>query len=97
MILENIPDFENMNKEDAHKRLKELKREIRKHELMFLLFITIGITNIFLMVLGYIPFETLSIATLAICIASCYGIFKYSEPYEIERYFIELIFGKNKK
>lgn len=96
-MLENIPDFENMSKEDAHKRLKELKREIRKYEFMFFLFITITIASIFLMVFGYIPFDTLSIATLAICIASCYGIFKHSEPYEIERYFIELIFGKNKK
>ena len=87
-----IPNFENMSREEAMERLKELKKEIRKHELVFLIFVAIAITTIILMVLGKIPFETLSIATLAICIACCYGIFKYSEPYEIEKSLIELIY-----
>lgn len=87
-----LPDFENMSRKEAMERLKELKKEIRKHELVFLIFVAIAITTIILMVLGKIPFETLSIATLAICIACCYGIFKYSEPYEIEKSLIEIIY-----
>jgi hypothetical protein len=86
-----IPNFENMSREEAMERLKELKKEIRKHELVFLIFVAIAATTIILMVLGKIPFETISIATLAICIACCYGIFKYSEPYEIEKSLIEII------
>ena len=87
-----IPDFENMSREDAMKRLKQLNREIRKHELAFFVFTAIAITSIFLIASGHMPFGTLSIATLAICIACGYGIFKYSEPYEIEKKLIELIF-----
>lgn len=87
-----LPDFENMNHKQAMQRLKELKREIRKHELAFFVFVAIAITTIILIATGSIPFETLSIATLAICIACCYGIFKYSEPYELEKYLIELIY-----
>ena len=87
-----ISNFENMSRKEAMERLKELKKEIRKHELVFLIFVAIAVTTIILMVLGKIPFETLSIATLAICIACCYGIFKYSEPYEIEKSLIELIY-----
>lgn len=96
-MLENLPDFENMTQKDAKKRLKVLNREIKKHELAFLLFVGIGIITIMLIIFKSIPFDTLSIATLAICIGCCYGIFKYSEPYELEKYFIELIFGKEKK
>ena len=87
-----LPDFENMSRKEAMERLKELKKEIRKHELVFFVFVAIAITTIMLIALGQIPFETISIATLAICIACCYGIFKYSEPYEIEKSLIELIY-----
>jgi len=92
----NISDLENMNQKDAEQRLKELNREIRKHELAFFLFIVIAVATIILIATGTMAFETLSIATLAICIGCCYSIFKYSEPYELEKYLIELIF-KNKK
>ena len=85
-------DLQKLNQEQAMERLKEIKREIRKHELAFFVFVAIAITTIILISIGSIPFETLSIATLAICIASCYGIFKYSEPYEIEKSLIELIY-----
>ena len=85
-------DFKKLDQEQAMQRLKEIKREIRKHELAFFVFVAIAITTIMLIATGSIPFETLSIATLAICIASCYGIFKYSEPYEIEKSLIELIY-----
>jgi len=84
-------DFEKLNQEQAMQQLKEIKREIRKHELVFLIFVAIAVTTIILIVLGKIPFETMSILTLAICIASCYGIFKYSEPYETKKQLIELI------
>ena len=84
-------DFQKLNQEQAIQRLKEIKREIRKHEFVFLIFVAIAVTTIILIVLGKIPFETMSILTLAICIASCYGIFKYSEPYETKKQLIELI------
>jgi len=85
-------DFKKLDQEQAMQRLKEIKQEIRKHELVFLIFVAIAVTTIILIVLGKIPFETMSILTLAICIACCYGIFKYSEPYEIEKSLIELIY-----
>lgn len=84
-------DFEKLNQEQAIQRLKEIKREIRKHEFVFLIFVAIAIITIVLIALGKIPFETITILTLAICIASCYGIFKYSEPYEAKKQLIELI------
>jgi hypothetical protein len=28
---------------------------------------------------------------------ACYGIYKYSEPFELEKYLIELIYGENGK
>lgn len=90
-------DFEKLDREQAMQRLKEIKREIRKHELAFFIFVAIAITTIMLIATGSIPFETLSIATLAICIACCYGIFKYSEPYEIEKQLIELIIALGDK
>lgn len=90
-------DFEKLDQEQAKQRLKEIKREIRKHELAFFVFVTIAITTIMLIATGSIPFETLSIATLAICIASCYSIFKYSEPYEAKKQLIELIIALNDK
>ena len=63
-------DFKKLDQEQAMQRLKEIKREIRKHELAFFVFVAIAITTIMLIATGSIPFETLSIATLAICIAS---------------------------
>ena len=84
-------DFEKLDQEQAIQQLKEIKREIRKHEFVFLIFVAIAVTTIILIVLGKIPFETMSILTLAICIASCYGIFKYSEPYETKKQLVELI------
>ena len=84
-------DFKKLDQEQAMQQLKEIKREIRKHEFVFLIFVAIAVTTIILIVLGKIPFETMSILTLAICIASCYGIFKYSEPYETKKQLIELI------
>jgi len=90
-------DFQKLNQEQAIQRLKEIKREIRKHEFVFLIFVAIAITNIVLIALGKIPFETITILTLAICIASCYGIFKYSEPYETKKQLIELIIALGEK
>ena len=66
-------ELQKLNQEQATQRLKEIKREIRKHEFVFLIFVAIAVTTIILIVLGKIPFETMSILTLAICIASCYG------------------------
>ena len=90
-------DFENLDQEQLTQRLKEIKREIRKHELVFLIFVAIAITTIILIVLGKIPFETMSILTLAICISSCYGIFRYSEPYEAKKQLIQLIMALSDK
>ena len=90
-------DFEKLDHEQAIQQLKEIKREIRKHEFVFLIFVAIAVTTIILIVLGKIPFETISILTLAICIASCYGIFKYSEPYETKKQLIQLIIALGDK
>lgn len=90
-------DFDNMSNEDAQKRLKELNKEIRKHELVFLLFIFLIILEILLTSIGAIPFNILTVIIFLGSVLSCYGIFKYSEPYEMEKYLIEIIFGKDKK
>lgn len=90
-------NLEKMSQEDAHKRLKELNREIRKHEIAFVLFIILGITNIVLTILGFISFNVISVLMVLGCILACCGIFKFSESFELEKYFIELIFGKNGK
>ena len=91
-MLGKIPD---MTKEEAMLRLKYLNREIRKHEIVFLLFIFLGILEIVLTITGIITFGVLSIAIVLGCCFACYGIFKYSEPFELEKYFIEIIFGKD--
>lgn len=93
-MLENL---ENMSSQDAQKRIKELNCEIRKHEITFILFIILGITNIVLNVLGIIPFNSISVLTILGCGLASYGIYKYSEKFEAERYLINLIFGENGK
>jgi len=87
-MLENL---EKMSKEDAQKRLKELNREIRKHEIAFLAFITIAIVDIVLTIAGFMDFGVLTFLTVIGCSLACYGIFKYSEPYEVEKSLIQLI------
>jgi heme/copper-type cytochrome/quinol oxidase subunit 4 len=86
-----------MSQEDAQKRIKELNREIRKHEIAFVLFIILGIFQILLTVMGFISFGVLPIIVILGCGLACHGIFKFSESFEVEKYFIELIFGKNGK
>lgn len=87
-MLENL---EKMSKKDAQKRLKELKKEILKHEIVFILFILIGVTNLTLMLTGFVSFGFVSIMVILGCALACYGIFKYSEPYEVEKSLIQLI------
>jgi uncharacterized membrane protein SpoIIM required for sporulation len=91
-MLDKISD---MTKEEAMLRLKYLNREIRKQEIVFLLFIFLGILEIVLIIMGIITFGVLSIVIVLGCCFACYGIFKYSEPFELEKYFIEIIFGKD--
>ena len=43
-----------------------------------------------------IPFNVVTVIVVVGSILSSYGIYKYSEPYELEKYLIELIFGKKK-
>jgi uncharacterized membrane protein HdeD (DUF308 family) len=93
-MLENLKE---MSQEEAQKRIKELNREIRKHEIVFILFIVLGITNIVLTILGFISFNVISVLMVLGCVLACRGIFKFSESFEVEKYFIELIFGKNGK
>lgn len=93
-MLENL---ESMSQQEAQERLKKLNREIRKHEIAFLLFIILGITNIVLTIMGFIPFNGISVIMVMGCAFACYGVYKYSEPFELEKYFIELIYGKNGK
>lgn len=93
-MLENM---EKMSQQEAQQRLKELNREIRKHEIAFVLFIVLGITNIVLTILGFVPFGVISILIVLGCGLACHGVFKYSESFEVERYFIKLIFGENGK
>lgn len=88
-MLENL---EKMSKEEAQERLKELNREIRKHEVVFILFVLIGITNIILTILGLISFGFLPVLTVIGCALACYGIYRFSETFEIERSLIKLIF-----
>lgn len=90
-------NFEKMSQQEAQQRLKELNREIRKHEIAFVLFIVLGMANIVLMILGFVSFGVISVLMVLGCGLACRGIFKYSEPFEIERYFIKLIFGNNGK
>lgn len=96
-MLEIIPKVENMSEEEARKRLKELNKEIRKHEIIFILFSFIGLLELILTIIGLFNLTILTIIIILGSVFICYKIFKYSEPYEIEKYFIELIFGKNKK
>jgi uncharacterized membrane protein SpoIIM required for sporulation len=91
-MLDKIPD---MTKEEAMLRLEYLNREIRKHEIVFLLFIFLGILEIVLTITGIITFGVLSVVIVLGCCLACYGIFKYSEPFELEKYLIEIIFGKD--
>jgi hypothetical protein len=93
-MLENM---EKMSQQEAQQRLKELNREIRKHEIAFVLFIVMGVASIVLTIMGFIPFNVISVFIVLGCILACHGVFKYSEQFEIERYFIKLIFGENGK
>lgn len=90
-------NLEKMSKEDAQRRLKELNREIRKHEIIFLLFIILGILEIVLTIMGFISFGILPILMVLGSGLACYGIAKYSEPFELEKFFIKLIFEENGK
>jgi hypothetical protein len=53
--------------------------------------------DIVLTIMGFIPFSVISVLTVLGCALACYGIYKYSEPFELEKYFIELIYGENGK
>lgn len=88
-MLENL---EKMSKEDAQKRLKELNREIRKHEIAFLAFIAIAIVDIVLTIAGFMDFGVLTFLTVIGCALACYGIYRFSETSEVERSLIKLIF-----
>ena len=90
-------NLEKMSQEDAQRRLKELNREIRKHEIAFVLFIILGITNIVFTIVGLISFNVISVLMVLGCGLACYGIVKYSESFELEKYFIKLIYGENGK
>ena len=90
-------NLEKMSQQDAQRRLKELHREIRKHEIAFVLFVVIGIAQIVLMIMGFISFGILPILVFLGCGLVCHNIFKFSESFELEKFFIELIFGKNGK
>ncbi len=92
-MLDRLNDIGDMSKEDAMLRLKYLKREIRKHEIVFIVFLIIGIIEIVLLSIGYVIFGIIPITIIVGSIFMCYKIYKFSEPYEIEKYFIELIFG----
>lgn len=89
-MLENL---EKMSKKEAQERLKELKKEIRKHEIVFMLFILIGVTNLTLMLTGFVLFGILNIMVILGCALACYGIYRYSEPYEVEKALIQVIIG----
>jgi len=89
-------EIKDMNQEDAEKRIKELNKEIRKHEVFFLFFIFISVLDIILTATKVIPFNVVTVIVVLGSILSSYGIYKYSEPYELEKYLIELIFGKKK-
>jgi hypothetical protein len=47
--------------------------------------------------MGFISFGILPILVFLGCGLVCHNIFKFSEPFELEKFFIELIFGKNGK
>jgi len=44
--------------------------------------------------MGFIPFNGISVILVIGCAFACYGVYKYSEPFELEKFFIELIYGK---
>jgi hypothetical protein len=93
-MLENLYEFEKLTSEEAQKRIKELNREILKHEILFIIFILIDVLDIVLTTIGFISFNILTVLRLCFGVYVCYKIYKYSEPYEIERFFLKLIFGK---
>ena len=86
-------DIENITPDDAQKRIKELNREILKHEILFIIFILIDVLDIVLTTIGFISFNILTVIRLCFGVYVCYKIYKYSESYEIERFFLKLIFG----
>jgi len=92
-----VSDFKNMSEEKAMKRLKYLNKEIRKHEIVFLIFVCIGILNTVLTFANVFNFSLVTLFVPLYSIYICYKIFKFSEPYEIEKYYIEIIFKENKK
>jgi hypothetical protein len=86
-------DIENITPDGAQKRIKELNREILKHEILFIIFILIDVLDIVLTTIGFISFNILTVIRLCFGVYVCYKIYKYSESYEIERFFLKLIFG----
>lgn len=96
-MFKDLQDVSGMSKEEAQKRIKELNREIRKHEIAFVLFVVIGITQIVLSIIGLVPIGFVTLLTTLGCGLACIKIYLISEPFELEKYFIELIFGKNGK
>lgn len=93
-MLDILKNLENITPEDAQKRIKELNREIFMHEVLFIIFILIDVVDIILTAVGFISFNILTVLRLCFGAYVCYKIYKYSEPYEIERFFLNLIFGK---
>jgi len=93
-MLDVLKNLENMTPAAAQKRIKELNRKIFMHEVLFVIFILIDVVDIVLTAFGFISFSILTILRICFGAYVCYKIYKYSEPYEIERFFLNLIFGK---
>ena len=76
-MLEIISKIENMSEEEARKRLKELNKEIRKHEIIFILSSFIGLLELILTIIGLLDLTILTIIIILGSVFICYKIFKF--------------------
>jgi hypothetical protein len=92
--IQRIQEIKNL--EQANARIKELKSQIRKLEIIVVAIGLIGLSLIVLPFFNILSFNVLSVLAVIIGGILIRKAFKDGEPLELEKFFLELTY-KNKK
>jgi len=92
--IQRVQEIKNL--EQANARIKELKSQIRKLEIIVVAIGLIGLSLIVLPFFNILSFNVLSVLAVIIGGILIRKAFKDGEPLELEKFFLELTY-KNKK
>jgi hypothetical protein len=92
--IQRVQEIKNL--EQANARIKELKSQIRKLEIIVIAIGLIGLSLIVLPFFNILSFNVLSVLAVIIGGILIRKAFKDGEPLELEKFFLELTY-KNKK